>query len=193
MRYWPGYRLLAGLSGAKKAAAAPCLPLRPLFPLPARCPKMLKAKDVMTREVITVTPETKVTMIAKLLLEKHFNGVPVVDREGGLVGIVCQSDLIAEQKKLPIPSVFTILDAFIPISSPGRNAKEVEKIAAIRASQAMTRNPVTVGPETGLDEIASIMVNRSIHTIPVVEGNKLVGIIGKLDILQTLVPASKQG
>ena len=154
---------------------------------------MLKAKDVMTREVITVTPETKVTMIAKLLLEKHFNGVPVVDREGGLVGIVCQSDLIAEQKKLPIPSVFTILDAFIPISSPGRNAKEVEKIAAIRASQAMTRNPVTVGPETGLDEIASIMVNRSIHTIPVVEGNKLVGIIGKLDILQTLVPASKQG
>lgn len=153
---------------------------------------MLKAKDVMTRDVISVTPETEVTVIAKLLLDKHFNGVPVVDREGGLVGIICQSDLIAEQKKLPIPSVFTILDAFIPIYSPGRTEKEMQKIAAIRASQAMTRNPVTVGPETGLDEIASIMV-KGIHTIPVVEGNKLVGIIGKLDILQTLVPASKQG
>jgi CBS domain-containing protein len=153
---------------------------------------MLKAKDVMTRDVITVTPETEVTVIAKLLLEKHFNGVPVVDQEGGLVGIICQSDLIAEQKKLPIPSVFTILDAFIPIY-PGRNAKEVQKIAAIKASQAMTSNPVTVGPETGIDEIASIMVNRSIHTIPVVEGNKLVGIVGKLDILQTLVPDSKKG
>jgi CBS domain-containing protein len=52
---------------------------------------------------------------------------------------------------------------------------------------------VTVGPETGIDEIASIMVNRGIHTIPVVEGNKLVGIIGKLDILRTLVPDSKRG
>jgi CBS domain-containing protein len=154
---------------------------------------MLKAKDVMTRDVITVTPETDVTVIAKLLLEKHFNGVPVVDRDGGLVGIICQSDLIAEQKKLPMPSVFTILDAFIPIYPPGRNAKEVQKIAAIKASQAMTPNPVTIGPETGIDEIASLMVNRNIHTIPVVEGNKLVGIVGKLDILQTLLPSSKQG
>ncbi|MGC9964468.1 MAG: CBS domain-containing protein [Syntrophobacteraceae bacterium] len=154
---------------------------------------MLKAKDVMTRDVITTTPETAVTEIAKLLLEKHFNGVPVIDRDGGLVGIICQSDLIAEQKKLPMPSVFTILDAFIPIYPPGRNAKEIQKIAAIKGSQAMTRNPVTVGPETGIDEIASIMVNRGIHTIPVVEGNKLVGIIGKLDILRTLVPDSKRG
>jgi CBS domain-containing protein len=153
---------------------------------------MIKAKDVMTRDVITVSPETGITEIAKLLIEKNFNGLPVVDKDGGLVGIICQSDLIAEQKKLPIPSVFTLLDAFIPIYPPGKTAKEVEKIAAIKASQAMTRNPVTVGPETGLDEIASIMVNRSIHTIPVVEGNKLVGIIGKMDILQTLVPGSKR-
>jgi CBS domain-containing protein len=163
-----------------------------LFLLPARCFKMIKAKDVMTRDVITVSPETGITEIAKLLIEKNFNGLPVVDKDGGLVGIICQSDLIAEQKKLPIPSVFTLLDAFIPIYPPGKTAKEVEKIAAIKASQAMTRNPVTVGPETGLDEIASIMVNRSIHTIPVVEGNKLVGIIGKMDILQTLVPGSKR-
>jgi len=150
---------------------------------------MLKAKDVMTRDVITVNPETEVMEIAKLLLEKYFNGVPVVDKAGNLVGIISQSDLIAEQKKLPIPSVFTILDAFIPIYPPGRATKEMQKIAAIKASQAMTRDPVTVGPETGIDEIASIMVNRSIHTIPVVEGRKLVGIIGKRDILQTLVPA----
>ncbi len=154
---------------------------------------MTKARDVMTRDVITVTPETEVTVIAKLLLKKYFNGVPVVDKDGNLVGIVCQSDLIAEQQKLPMPSVFTILDAFIPIYPPGKAAKEVQKIAAIKASQAMTRNPVTVSPETGIDEIASIMVNRSIHTIPVVEGNKLVGIIGKRDILQTLVPAREQG
>ncbi|MGA2404758.1 MAG: CBS domain-containing protein [Syntrophobacteraceae bacterium] len=154
---------------------------------------MLKAKDVMTRDVITVAPDTEVTAIAKLLLERHFNGVPVVNREGGLVGIVCQNDLIAEQKKLPIPSVFAILDAFIPIYPPGKITKEMQKIAALKASEAMTPDPVTVGPETGIDEIASIMVNRSIHTIPVVERGKLVGIIGKEDILRTLVSSSRQG
>lgn len=148
---------------------------------------MLKAKDIMTRDVITVTTETEVTEIARLLLENHFNGVPVVNRDGALVGIICQSDLIAEQKKLPIPSVFTILDSFIPIYPPGKTEKEVQKIAAIKASQAMTPGPVTVGPDTGIDEIASIMVNKGFHTIPVVEGGKLVGIIGKEDILRTLV------
>ena len=154
---------------------------------------MLKAKDLMTREVTTVTPQTEITEIAKLLIESHFNGVPVVDQEGTLVGIICQSDLIAEQKKLPMPSVFTILDAFIPIYPPGKTEKEMQKIAAIKASDAMTTDPVTVGPETGIDEIASIMVNRSIHTIPVVERGKLVGVIGKEDILRTLVESSKQG
>jgi CBS domain-containing protein len=159
------------------------------FFMPREVLQMLKAKDVMTSEVITVTPDTGVTEIAKLLLDKYFNGVPVVDEAGNLVGMICQSDLIAEQKKLPIPSVFTILDAFIPIYPPGKTEKEVQKIAALKASQAMTGDPVTVGPETGIDEVASIMVNRSIYTIPVVEGKKLVGIIGKRDILQTLVPA----
>ena len=154
---------------------------------------MLKAKDLMTRDVITVTPETEVTEIARLLLERRFNGVPVVNRNGDLVGVISQSDLIAEQKKLPIPSVFTILDAFIPIYPPGKMAKEVQKIAAMKASQAMTADLVTVGPEEGIDEIASIMVNKSIHTIPVLEGGKLVGIIGKEDILRTLVSSSKQG
>ncbi|MGO9372215.1 MAG: CBS domain-containing protein [Syntrophobacteraceae bacterium] len=154
---------------------------------------MLKAKDLMTRDVITVTPQTGITQIAGLLLERHLNGLPVVDQEGTLVGIICRSDLIAEQKKIPLPSVFTILDAFIPLHLPGKTEKEVQKIAAIKASDAMTPDPVTVGPETGIDEIASLMVNRSIHTIPVVEKGKLVGIIGKEDILRTLVSSSRHG
>lgn len=153
---------------------------------------MLKAKDIMTREVITVTPETEVSDIAQLLLERHLNGAPVVDEEGNIVGIVCQSDLIAEQKKLPLPSFFTLLDSFIPISSTSKVEKEVQKITAIKAADAMTPNPVTIGPETSIDEIASIMVNRNYHTLPVTEGRKLVGIVGKEDILRTLIP-SRQG
>jgi CBS domain-containing protein len=149
---------------------------------------MLKAKDIMTKNVISVTPGTGITEVARLLLEEHINGVPVVDEKENLVGIICRSDLIAQQKKLPLPSFFNLLDTFIPIVSPGRIDREVEKISAARAEQAMTPDPVTVDPQTGLEEIAAIMVNRSLHTIPVVEEGKLVGIIGKEDVLRTLMP-----
>jgi len=150
---------------------------------------MQKAKDIMTREVISVGPETPITEVAGLLLEHRINGAPVVDEEGKLLGIICQSDLIAQQKKLPLPSVFTLLDSFIPISSPGKFEKEMRKISAVNAFQAMTSEPVTVGPEASIEEIASLMVNKGFHTIPVVEGARLIGIIGKEDVLRTIAPS----
>ncbi len=153
---------------------------------------MIKAKDIMTRDVIFVRPETEVTEVARLLLEKRINGVPVVEETGKLVGIICQSDLIAEQKKLPLPSVFNLLDTFIPVASPEKREKEIRKIIAVNAAQAMSSTPVTVGPETGIDEIASIMVNKNFHTIPVVDRGRLVGIIGKEDVLRTLVSYSPE-
>jgi len=64
---------------------------------------MLKARDIMTRKVISVSPETEVTRAAKILLDNSVNGMPVVDTEERLVGIICQSDLIAQQKQLPLP------------------------------------------------------------------------------------------
>jgi CBS domain-containing protein len=149
---------------------------------------MLKAKDIMTKDVISVTPDTEIIEVARLLLKKHINGVPVVDDEGNLVGIICQSDLISQQKKLPLPSFFNLLDTFIPLDSPGKIGREVEKISAARAEQAMTPDPVTVNPQTGLEDIAAIMVNKNLHTIPVVEEGKLVGVIGKEDILRTIMP-----
>lgn len=62
---------------------------------------MLRAKNIMSDEVLFVSPETEITQAAKLLLEKHLNGLPVVDHEGLLVGIICQSDLVFQQKKNP--------------------------------------------------------------------------------------------
>ena len=67
---------------------------------------MLKVKDIMTRELITVSPEAEIVHATKLLLENRINGVPVTDETGKLVGILCQSDLIAQQKHLPHPLFF---------------------------------------------------------------------------------------
>ena len=147
---------------------------------------MLKAKDIMTKELITVTSNTEITKAAKILLEEGVNGLPVVDA-GRLVGILCQSDLIAQQKKLPIPSLFTLLDGFIPLGSAKHFEKAFQKIAATTVADSMTPDPVTVQPETSIEEIAALMVDRNFHTLPVVEGRKLVGIIGKEDVLRTLM------
>jgi CBS domain-containing protein len=151
---------------------------------------MLRARDIMTKALITVSPETEITKAAKILLEKGINGIPVVD-SGKLVGILCQSDLIAQQKKLPIPSVFTLLDGFIPLRSAKHFEKAFKKIAATTVADSMTPDPVTVQPETSIEEIAALMVDKNFHTLPVVEGKKLVGIIGKEDILRTLTSSAE--
>ena len=149
---------------------------------------MLKVKDIMTENPITVLPGTEIAHATKLLLEKGINGVPVVDEMGSLVGILCQSDLIAQQKKLPIPSFFTILDGFIPLTSIKQLEREAQKIAATTVAHAMTPNPVTVQLETNIEEVAALMVGKNFHTLPVVDKGKLVGIVGKKDVLKTLMP-----
>ena len=148
---------------------------------------MLKAKDIMTKSPITVTPDMEIINAAKTLLENRINGVPVIEK-GKLVGILCQSDLISQQKKFPMPSLFTFLDGFIPLQSNKDIEKTVKKIAATVVRDAMTLNPVTVTPDTEIEEIAGLMIDKNFHTIPVVEKNRLVGIIGKEDILKTLIP-----
>ena len=148
---------------------------------------MITAKDIMTTDVITISPETEIAQAAQLLLENRINGVPVVNEAGELVGILCQSDLIIQQKNIPIPSLFTLLDGFIPLTSSKKIDKEVKKIAATKVEDAMTANPVTVTPDTGIEEIAAFMVEKNYHTLPVVDGGKLVGIVGKEDVLRTLI------
>jgi CBS domain-containing protein len=152
---------------------------------------MLKVKDIMTKELITVSPDTEIIQATKLLLENRINGIPVTDESGKLMGILCQSDLIAQQKKLPIPSFFTFLDGLITLTSMKQIEKQVRKIAAITVAQAMTPNPITVQPETNIEKVAALMVDKNFHTIPVVDEGKLVGIVGKEDILKTLIPKSE--
>jgi hypothetical protein len=105
-----------------------------------------------------------------------------------LVGILCQSDLIAQQKKLPIPTLFTFLDSVIQLNSAKQIEKQIRKIAALTVAEAMTPEPITVHPDTGIETVAALMVDNNFHTLPVVENSRLVGIIGKEDVLRTLLP-----
>jgi len=147
---------------------------------------MIKAKDIMTTNPIVVYPETDIAEAVKILLSKHINGLPVVDKEMNVVGILCQSDLVAMQKKFPLPSIFTILDGFFPLSSLSQVEKELQKMAAVKVKQAMTPDPQTIDPDTALEEIAQLMAEKKFHTLPVVDNGKLIGVVGKEDVLATL-------
>ncbi|HOE71887.1 MAG TPA: CBS domain-containing protein [Deltaproteobacteria bacterium] len=150
---------------------------------------MITAKDIMTTSLITLSPGIEIVAAAKILMDNHINGAPVVDEKGDLVGILSRDDLITQQKKLPLPSYFVVLDALIPLHSSRQVEKELEKIAATTVEHAMTPDPVSVRPDTPVEDIATIMVEKKIHTIPVLDDEgSLVGIIGKEDILRTILP-----
>lgn len=152
---------------------------------------MNTARDIMTGidNLITVSPDMEVTNATKILVENQINGAPVVE-DGKIVGIICQSDLVAQQKQVPLPSFFSILGGFIPLSMPRSFEHEMQKMAARTVAEAMTRDPVTVNPETTIREVAALMVDKNFHTLPVIERGQLVGVIGKEDVLRTLLPTS---
>jgi predicted transcriptional regulator len=147
---------------------------------------MPKATDVMTRDVITVTLETSLRELARILSEKHINGAPVVDDEGDLLGVVCESDLVDQNKPLHIPTVFVILDSVIPLENPWRVEKEFKRLTATTVGDIYSHPAVTVALDTDLSEVARIMAEKKIYTIPVVDRGKLVGVLGKADVIRSL-------
>ncbi|MEF2144492.1 MAG: CBS domain-containing protein [Desulfovibrionaceae bacterium] len=147
---------------------------------------MLTAKDIMTSNPVTLSPQSDVADAVKVLLENKINGLPVVDAKGAVVGVLCQSDLVAQQKKVALPSYFTLLDGIFPVTASDEIEQELSKMTALTVEKAMTRKPVCVSPDTPLDEIATLMVERKLYTLPVVENGLLVGVVGKEDVLRTL-------
>ncbi len=145
------------------------------------------AREIMSCEVITVSPETPVEELAALLWKRKISGAPVVDEANRLVGVVTESDLIDQAKKLHIPTAITILEAVIFLERAKKVEQEISKMAGSRVQDICTKDPLTVAPDAPLDEIATIMAEKHLHTLPVVEDGRLVGVIGKSDIIRTLI------
>ncbi|NIR61759.1 MAG: CBS domain-containing protein [Gammaproteobacteria bacterium] len=139
------------------------------------------AKDVMTRDVATVTPETRVEDIAKLLLRRDISGVPVVDARGRLVGMVSEGDLIRRGETEGRRSWWLNL-----LTGPEERARDYLKAHGGHAEDVMTREVVSVSEETPVGEIARILERRRIKRVPVVRDGKLVGIVSRANLLHGL-------
>lgn len=144
----------------------------------------MKARDVMTTNVITVEPNTDVRDIARRLVENRISAVPVVDRDGRIVGIVSEGDLMrrAESETERQPSWWLSL-----LLLPEQKAINYVKTHGRRAGDVMTRRVISVGDDASLEHIAEILERHRIKRVPVVHGDKLVGIVSRSNLLHGLV------
>jgi CBS domain-containing protein len=148
---------------------------------------MLKAKDIMTKDVITVKSDATIEELAKILIEHKISGVPVLNENGELSGIVTENDLISQNKRLHIPTFVRLFDAFIMLERPSKIEKEIKKMAATIVDDICTKDVITITEDTPIEDIATIMAEKKVHLIPVVEGKKIRGIIGKMDLIKGMV------
>lgn len=139
------------------------------------------AKDVMTTAILTVTPETDVGEIARTMLDAHISAVPVVGEDGNLVGIVSEGDLMhrVESETRRRPSWWLRL-----LATPEEPAERYLREFGRRARDVMTRDVITVAPDTPLTEIAAMLEKYHIKRVPVMEDGKLVGIVSRANLLR---------
>jgi CBS domain-containing protein len=142
----------------------------------------LRVGDVMETDWPTLGPESTVEEAIKLFAEERISGAPVVE-DGRLVGIITEGDLIFQDADVKAPGFLDILGGIVPLGDTDEYRREVLKSAGVTVGEVMTDDPVTVIPEATLAETATIMAERRKKILPVVEGERLVGVITRMDIL----------
>ncbi|MFH0786693.1 MAG: CBS domain-containing protein [Pseudomonadota bacterium] len=147
---------------------------------------MIQAKDIMTPDVITVQEYTPISEVAQILTDNHISGVPVLNPNREMVGIVCENDIINQTKKFHLPTVINLMGYIVFLESGKKFEKELKRMIGLLARDIMSSPVKTVRPETSTEEIATLMADNHIHSIPVLEGRTLVGIIGKKDLVRSL-------
>jgi CBS domain-containing protein len=144
---------------------------------------MLKAKDIMTGDVITVKPDTTIEELARILMQNHISGVPVVDAQGRIIGVVTENDLISKNSRLHIPTILRLFDAYIPLGA-SKLETDIKRMTATTVNDISTKDVITIDSEASVEYIATLMTERKIHLLPVLKEGKLVGIIGKKDLIK---------
>lgn len=145
----------------------------------------LKATDIMTKNVLTVTEDTSVKEVAKMFAENRIGGAPVVQGKI-VVGMITEDDLIMQDVKVHFPTYIHFLDSFIYLGSLKRFEQELRKAVGARAKDVMSKEVVSVNENDSVEDIATLMVDKRINRLPVLRKGELVGIITKGDIVRAI-------
>jgi CBS domain-containing protein len=144
-----------------------------------------RVADIMERAVVTIGPKATVKELAVLLRDKDVRGLPVVD-EGRLVGVVTEGDIVAQDADLHFPHYIQFLDSFIYLESTKKFEERLKKAVGTTVGDIMTDEVFSVAPQDPMSAAATLMRDHKINLVPVVDGDKLVGIVTRHDVIASL-------
>jgi CBS domain-containing protein len=148
----------------------------------------MKAEDVMTRDVISISPDSTVLQAARLMLEHRISGLPVIDAEGQLVGVLSEGDFLRRRETNTEKRRSRWLEFLM---GPGRIAAEYTHSHGCKVSEAMTRNPQTVSETASLEDIVELMERHRIKRVPVLCGDEVVGIVTRSNLMRAMVSVAR--
>jgi CBS domain-containing protein len=147
----------------------------------------VKVSEAMTPDPITIDTGMKVTEIARIMVDNNVGGLPVLDRDGKLVGIVTESDLIVQDTEVEFPSFVSFLSGYIFVPGSIHHFEEkFAKAVGATADQVMTTDVVTVEADDSVEDVATMMSKRKLKRFPVTKDDELVGIIAMADIVKLI-------
>jgi CBS domain-containing protein len=149
----------------------------------------MKVRDVMTSPVISIEPDTHILQAVRIMLQRHISGLPVVGKDGRLVGIVTEGDFLRRaetgtQRRRPRWLEYLV--------GPGRLADEYTRSHGRKVEEVMTAEPLTVAEDTPLEEVVKVMEKRRIKRLPVLRGNEVVGIVSRANLLHALAGVARE-
>jgi CBS domain-containing protein len=151
----------------------------------------LNVADVMTRDVVTVTPETPLSEAIKIFVDLKFGGLPVVDDRGKLVGVISETDLMWREKGIDPAPYIMFLDSAIYLQNPAKHDRDLHKVLGQTVGEVMTRQGISISPDRTLQAAAKLMYDKHIHRLPVVDSEgQVIGIVTQSDIVRTIAAAA---
>ena len=148
----------------------------------------MKAEDVMTRDVISIDPDATVLQAARLMLQHHISGLPVIDKDGNLVGVLSEGDFLRRRETKTERRRSRWLEFLM---GPGRIAAEYSHSHGSKVSEVMTTDVQTVDEVTPLEDIVDLMERRRIKRVPVLCGGQVVGIITRSNLMHAMVSLAR--
>ncbi|MFZ4585678.1 MAG: CBS domain-containing protein [Acidimicrobiia bacterium] len=145
-------------------------------------------RDIMTTEVVTIGPDASVPDAADRFAEHGYHALPVVDAENALVGMLTDEDLIATEARVHVPTFVNLgFLGDIPVPSSMRRLEdELRHVSASTVKELMDTDVATVGPDDSIEAVATVMHDRDVSHVPVVDQGQLVGIVARHDLIRHL-------
>jgi CBS domain-containing protein len=147
----------------------------------------MKVSEIMVAPPVTVDADASVMQVARVLLEQRLPGVPVVDKQGNLLGVVTEADLIVRNANLHFPRFLTFIDSLMPTGGVREFEAELRRMLATSAREVMSDRLVTIGQDADVADAATMMLDKHANPLPVLEDGTLVGTISRTDLVRLML------